>query len=218
MEQQETKDQKKKKSRKWLWAIVIAAGLIVLVLLFLPSILSTSGGTEFLEGRISSAVDGDVKMGNLSVGWLSGIKVDNFVFEGPQGATRVQAEKITSRPRLWRLITGRLALEDTVIDKPDVQLTVTQEGRIKGLEDEEKEEKEERPTKKMEIGPLELKVNDGRAVIRQAMGDSQYRQVELRNIASTVNLQGGASSLALSMAVASNGQEGAVEALSLIHI
>ncbi len=215
MEPQETKkESKKRRSHKWLWGLAIIAVAGLLLLLLLPYLLSTSGGTQFLENRISSAVDGEVKMGSLSLGWFSGVRVNDFVFEGPEGATRVRVDRITSKPQLFRLLLGRLALRDTVIDRPDVHLTVTQEGEIKGLGRAGDEEKKRPSSQKMEIGPLDLKVNDGRALIRQAMGGDRYRPVEFRNIASTVNLPsgGGTSNASLSMAVAADGKEGTVEA------
>lgn len=216
MDQQEQNEEKPKRhSHKWLWGVAIIAGLVLLLFLLLPSILSTSGGTRFVESRLSSAVDGSVSMGDLSVGWFGGVKVSDFVFEGPDGATRLQASRISSNPRYWSLLSGRLALGDTVIDSPDVRLTVTKQGEIKGLSDEQEEE--DKPGQKMQIGPLDLKVSDGRALIRQATGENQYEQVEFRNIASTVSVQSGgkASSLALSMGVAADGQAettGTVEA------
>lgn len=205
------KGPKQKKSRKWLRILAIGAVLILLLLLILPPILSSSGGTAFLLRRINRSLDGTLDMEDLSFGWLAGVKIRNLTFEDTAGHTQIQVESITARPKLLGLLGGTVSLADAVIERPDVQITVPQHKPSTPASRGEAPEKKEAGYR---IGPVDLQVRQGRAVIEQIRPAGQPLRLEVRNFASTVQLDkpGKPSSLDVSMNLSDGSKEATIAA------
>lgn len=204
--EQQDQGNTKKPFRRIAWIIGIAICVILLLLLSVPWILSSSGGTDFLLGRINKSMDGTLGMKDLSVGWLSGVQIQDLTFEDPTGQTQVKVDSITSHPSLLGLLGGRLTLGKTIVESPDIKITLpplqtpeetgkpaTQAGREKPSE--------------LALGSMDLEVRDGRAVIEQLRPSAEPLRLEVRNFTSTVQLQkpGGRSSLDMSMQLADGG-------------
>jgi hypothetical protein len=118
--QEEPQVQETKRSRKWPW---IAGGVLILIIgvvLLIPVFLSSSGFTRWVQAKISSSTGGQTKIGNLSVGWLSGVRVANFSFRGPNGWAAVDIDRITAQPSYSRLLGGTLAVDHAEIDQPHI--------------------------------------------------------------------------------------------------
>lgn len=204
---------KKKPFRRIAWGIGIAAGILLLLLLTVPWILSSSGGTDFLLGWINRSLDGTLGMEDLSVGWLSGVQITKLTFEDTTGQTRVRVDSIRTHPNLLGLMGGRLSLGETVVDRPDVQITLpppqVTETEKKPAPAEKKDKRTEFP-----LDSVDLEVRDGRAVIEQLRPSAESLRVEVRNFASTVRLQepGKESSLDVSMELADSRKEATLQA------
>lgn len=185
------------------------AGLLLLLFFAVPLILSSSGGTRFLLGKINHSVDGQVGMDTFSVGWFSGVKLTNLTYDSDDGATQVKVGRVQTQPRYSALLSGRVDLGKTVIDRPQIYVKVSSPTPPSPASPTTMPK--ERPagtTFMLPVHLIDLEVLDGNATIELLDADAQMRRVTFKNIASTVvlNEPGQASRLNLSVDVA-NGQE-----------
>jgi hypothetical protein len=113
----------RKRSKKWLWVLAGAFVFIfILIVLLTPVALSSQGFTRWLGAKIGDAAGGQAGIGDLSIGWLKGVRVADFSFRGQDGWAQVDIGRITTRPRLAGLLGGNLALNSTVIDQPRIAI------------------------------------------------------------------------------------------------
>ncbi len=112
----------RKQSRKWPWVLTGMLIFIILIVLLAPVALSSRSFAHWLGARIGDAGGGQAGIGDLSVGWLKGVRVADFSFRGQDGWAQVDIGRITTRPRLAGLLSGNLALNRTVIDQPRVAI------------------------------------------------------------------------------------------------
>ena len=122
MGKQEHSEQKRKHARKWPWVLGGVLVLLVLIVLLVPVILSSGGFTRWLQGQISQSTGGEADIGDLSVGWLHGVRVADFQFRAQNGWANIDIDRITAHPKFSSLLSGNLALDRTVIDQPQVRI------------------------------------------------------------------------------------------------
>ncbi|NIN07051.1 MAG: hypothetical protein GTO43_12010, partial [Armatimonadetes bacterium] len=108
--------------RIWLWVLGIILILILLIVLLVPVVLSSGRFTRWVQARISHSTGGQADIGDLTVGWLSGVRVADFSFRGQNGWPQVDVDHITTQPSYSSLLTGNLALRRTVIDQPRIAI------------------------------------------------------------------------------------------------
>src|SRR4030042_95522 len=113
---------KRRRSRKWPWVLGGILVLIILIVLLIPVVLSSRGFTRVTQATINRSTGGQTDIGDLSVGWLKGIRVADFSFRGENGWAEVDIGRITSRPSYSSLLGGPLALGRTVVDQPRVAI------------------------------------------------------------------------------------------------
>jgi hypothetical protein len=208
---EKTADTKKKsKLLRWLtWIAGGFAGIVLAILFATPMLLSSSGGTRFLLGKINNSVDGQVGMDDFSVGWFSGVKLTNLTYESGDGATQVKVGRIETQPKVAALIGGRIDLGKTVIEQPQILLKVSSptEKETSSTPGSSKGGSGSEPLV-IPLHKINLEVLNGKATIELKDTDSQVRRVTFKNIASTVEMNdpGTESRLNLSLDVA-NGQE-----------
>ena len=185
------------------WLIVI----VVVLLALAPSLLSSRLGTKIVQSKLGKALGGTVEMGNLSLGWFSGLKIDNLTFTDLKNGTSVEIREVRSRPLLLALLHGRIALEKTVIDKPQVQLTVQSpkpsDGSVKS-----ESPKAKAPAPAFAMDTLNLAVQDGQLVLNMQSPDRPSQRVEFQGFASMVDLRpaGQASQFSMLTQVVQPGQ------------
>ena len=202
-----TKIKPKKKTGKKLLKLVLALVviLVVLVLLLVPAFISSGQARQIILAKINGSVAGKTHFSDLSVGWLKGIKVEDFSFKDNAGQLSVQVRQIVTKPHYGSLLTGNLSFGQTLIDTPNVQID------LKDL----KEQKPGSPSRKvpaksathsivLPVKRMELILNDGNVRVT----DPKSGTVELSRINSKVNLQpsGQQSNFDLTMAVAQAGK------------
>jgi len=185
------------------WFLIVVAGLILLVFFGVPLYLSSSGGTNFLLGKINQSVDGQVQMDDFSIGWFKGVHLSNLSYADSSGSTSVTVDSIKTQPRYMALLGGKVKLGKTVIDRPQVYLKVPQEKTQPAVSDDSKPEAEE-PAASAPVFPvnqMNLELIDGSATIELVGNGSQ--KVRFTNIASNVQLAdaGKPSALDISMDV-----------------
>ncbi|MEN6427801.1 MAG: DUF748 domain-containing protein [Phycisphaerales bacterium] len=190
--------------RKWPWVLAGSFGLlIILIVLLTPVALSSQGFTRWLGARISDAAGGQAGIGNLSIGWLKGVRVADFSFRGQDGWAQVDIGRITTKPRLAGLLGGRLALNGTVIDQPRIAID------LRHLPPSTEEEPASIDMDSL-AGLNDVTVHDGSFQLTDAGG----RTVRLASLDSTVTVKpaGQTSRFAVSSVVAQAETPGRIQA------
>lgn len=119
-EGQQEREKGSRRRRRWPWIVGGVLILIFLVVLLIPVILSSNGFTRWLQGTIGRSTGGQANIGDLSVGWLKGVRVTNFRFRTENDWAQVDIDRIATQPSFRRLLGGALALDRTVIDRPRI--------------------------------------------------------------------------------------------------
>lgn len=206
-----------KKSKKGLKVLIgtlaAAAGLVLVVVLLVPMYISSDGGKNMIVGKINESIDGKVEMQDLKMGWFSGVKLTDLKFADNAGTTSVNIKEITTKPKYVSLITGSVALGKTVIDKPQVEITVK---KPQAMQSEKSTEDKTSETENKDDGfadgrfmlpDVELEVIDGNVKIN--LEDAEMMQsVELKNIASKIDLNPAGQTSMFDVALAVVGDEG----------
>lgn len=216
MAKQENKQETRKKSVKRRLLIWLGVGVAVVLLLIglLPAFLSSNAGTSFLLAQLNRSMGGTLTVDDLSLGWFGGVRVQNLFWQDQSGDMQVQIASLKARPKLLALLTGRIALTDAVLDSPRVQMKVPAAPSSAPSSPVEKTQTAKSDSV-YRIGPIELEVRQGQAVLEQACLNGQPpMRLEVRNLASTVvlNASGKDSAVSVSMNVGDGRQEGTVEA------
>jgi len=111
-----------RRAKRWLW---VPAGLfvfLILIVLLIPTALSSQRFTRWLVARISAGTGGQASIGSLSIGWLRGVQVADFSFRGQDGWAQVNVGRITTKPSYASLLSGSPGLDRTVIEQPRVAI------------------------------------------------------------------------------------------------
>lgn len=186
------------------WIVVISAGIVLLIFFGVPLFLSSSGGTNMLVGKINQAVDGQVQMDDLSVGWFKGIKATNVTYADSAGTTSVKVGRIEAQPKLGALLGGKVKLGKTLIEKPEVYIKVAD---LQGTGDApQKAASKEQAPPVFPVQQIDLEVREGKATVE--LPGTIPQTVTFTNIASKVQLAeaGKPSSLDVSMNVDDSSQ------------
>lgn len=103
--------------------IVIAAVvcLVGLLLLFLPSILSSDAGKNFLIHRIQQNTEATLTINEISLGWTKPQKIDGFHYE-KKGDMVLSFESFTLDASFWNLLFRKGGLGETSLVKPQLIL------------------------------------------------------------------------------------------------
>ncbi len=210
---------KKSLAKKLLWILGVVVIVVVLLVLFLPTLASTSAGKQLILGQINRAVDGQVEVKSLSLGWFSGLKLSGVSFKDNAGTTVVSVDEIRLNPKLSSLLRGQINLSDGLIDKPAVEIVVKAEPEKSVSEPAEKQPKSSDQTGgQAMVLPLEklgLELRQGSAIIKTTQPP---QTLEFKNISTKVNINpvGQASTLTFALAVAGMGEPGDVKATATI--
>lgn len=113
---------RKFKHRRWPWVLLGVLGVIVLALILTPVYLSSDSFKQMLQARVGRSTGGRLSIGDLSVGWLKGIKVSDLSFRKEAGWASVSVKGIDAQPRLAALLGGTLSLGQTVIERPQIEI------------------------------------------------------------------------------------------------
>ncbi len=187
--------------------LLVLPVLLILLIALIPTLVSSGPGTRFIQSKLGKVLAGTVEMGDLSIGWFSGLRIDNLKFTDSQG-TSVVIRQVRSRPLLGSLLRGRIGLEETVIDKPQVQLTVQTPKPSDAVE------KTEAPKPKgtsaaIPLDTLKLAVQEGQIILDLQTPDKPSQRVEFQDFTSKVDLRpaGQASQFFVQTQVAQPGQD-----------
>jgi hypothetical protein len=197
-EQKPERPKTRKRLGRWFWVLITVVGLIILITVLTPVILSSKEFTRWVQARISRSTGGEATIGDLSVGWLKGVRIADFRYRGPQGWTEVDVGQIIATPSLGSLLGGTLALDRAVVNRPRIAVDLR-----------ERPPSEAASVDMNDLRRLhELVVRDGSIQLTNTAG----RTVQITDLNSdlTVRPPGRTSSLDANFAVPSGQQPGRV--------
>ncbi|MCB1109341.1 MAG: hypothetical protein KDK64_00005, partial [Chlamydiia bacterium] len=102
--------------KKWIWTVIVGCvGVILLFLIFLPTILSSDAGTRFLIRRVENQTGGTLTVRNLQLSWLGEQKIDALQFQEGKGFL-LTFDTLTSDCSFWNLLFRRGSVGKTQIN------------------------------------------------------------------------------------------------------
>ncbi|MGB7158125.1 MAG: hypothetical protein WBD40_08670 [Tepidisphaeraceae bacterium] len=160
----------KKKKRTWLKVIGALLLVLILLIVFLPTIASTGPVKSFVVNKVNENLNGKVQVNDWSIGWASGIDIDGVKVLDAQGITVLTVSRVRVPMSLINAARGNYALGDVLIDKPDlVKLEIDDEGRT-NLEKLVKEDPSKPREPKPEEETGELPHFSGKVTIKELRG------------------------------------------------
>lgn len=80
------------------------AVVLLLLIAFLPTILSTGWGKEKLVELVNARISGKAEIKNLSLGWFGPQSIDGFALKDPQGTTVISIDNVKADASLISLL------------------------------------------------------------------------------------------------------------------
>lgn len=109
--------------RRVIWSLLVLVPAVALLVLLLPTLISTGTGTSWVVGVLNDRIAGRVTIDNLSVGWFSGQKITGIALDDPDGKTVAVLDQIDAPDMsLWSLLRGNLNLGTVHIVNSNTQL------------------------------------------------------------------------------------------------
>jgi hypothetical protein len=187
-----------------LWTLLFLSVAFLIPFFAIPAYLSSGSGRNFILGKINDSLDGKVNVDSISMGWFSGVTADRLNFTNPSGSTKMTAEKIAAFPSYLSLLGGRVSIDQAVIDKPYLSITIdkTKTQETKGASTSEAGPKSSPPA--IPLNKVNLTINQGNCKIIAPDAMQVMQTLELKNINSKIAIRplGSKSSFDVSMTVA----------------
>lgn len=119
--------------RRWPRRLLMLAGLLlalaVVLVLLLPTLLSSAAGRGFVFGAVSDSVAGEVEVDGLSLGWFGGQSLTGLVVRGEDGAEVARVGRIDlPDATLVGLLSGGLAVGEARIESVTADIVGYEDG------------------------------------------------------------------------------------------
>ncbi|MCH9703544.1 MAG: hypothetical protein K0U13_02010 [Chlamydiae bacterium] len=111
---------------RWFWLGFFC--LVVAILAFLPTILSTDRGKDLLVSWINSGISGELRVEELHLSWRGPQKAKNLKLTDQRGVTIASVESLSTNTSLVTLIFNRHSYGSTTVMRPSLLLERTQGG------------------------------------------------------------------------------------------
>src|SRR4051812_35092132 len=118
-----SKPEPKRKRRRWPFVLGGIIVVLLLLVLFAPTILSAGPFKSMALGIVNDNLDGKVEVADWSLGWNSGITVNGLKLYDDQNTLILQASRVRTELSIWKALTSsftKLALGRTDIDNLDL--------------------------------------------------------------------------------------------------
>lgn len=130
---QDAKAKPKRKRRLWVWALglvgILCIGLLLLVLL-LPTILSTGFVRSTVVGKVNNLLNGQLQIDSWSVGWFSPVGVQGVTIKDDTGRQILQLPQFQTHLSLLDMIRGKFALGEIKVENLDMLIVRGADGKI----------------------------------------------------------------------------------------
>ena len=111
------------KRRRWPRILAGGAVLLLLVIVFLPQILSSRVGRKFVVSYISGLTNSPVTVESVSTSWFGGTSIRHLTIKDPMGR-RIGFKNFHCEASLWKLLSGRFELGDCTIDDLNIEYVI----------------------------------------------------------------------------------------------
>jgi hypothetical protein len=101
--------------RRWPRVLLGCAGLGLVILVFLPQILSSKVGRKLVVSSIAAKTNSKVTLASFRTSWFGGTTIRYLNISDAAGRG-IGAKSITTQASLWNLLRGRYKLGDCTID------------------------------------------------------------------------------------------------------
>lgn len=101
----------KQSPRRSLFRLLVFCGFFLSVLievLLVPTIGSSSWGTQLLTRQLEKKIDGTIHIRSLSLSWFSGQKLEGLEIKGVDGSTILSLESVKTTASLLPLLFGKI--------------------------------------------------------------------------------------------------------------
>jgi hypothetical protein len=119
----------------------IALGALVLLIVLLPTLLSTSVGQNAIRSWLRGNVEQKVEFGSLDLGWMSGVRVEGLKVADESGRALLEVPTVTVDASLFPMLFGKVHARRILVQDPVVYVA-------KGTDEERKKAKEPHAEKK----------------------------------------------------------------------
>jgi hypothetical protein len=182
---------KKPKRRAWkivLWVIIGVVVVLVLgVAVGVPAYVSSASCREMILSKANAAGIGAVDFASLSMSWGNGINVSSISYNDKAAGLSATVKDFSTKPKYMSLLTGNIALGETVIDEPRVDIDIAKL-KQKTEETTNAEQRTQKAEQKAQAGlpisQIDLIVKNGDVRITGGA-----KAVEVSQINTTINLR-----------------------------
>src|SRR3954447_15020977 len=107
---------KPKRRRRWPYVIGSLLLLLVLLVLLAPTIAGTSPVRSIIVGQVNQRLNGKVEIGELSLGWMSSVKVGGLKVFDSAGSQILELPRLTTELSLLNAVRGKLHFGKVTVD------------------------------------------------------------------------------------------------------
>lgn len=118
----------KKKKRRVLRFFLYLFVFLVLLVALLPTLISTSWGTNLALSFVNKTIPGSIEVDDLSVGWFSGASIEGLKIKDPEGKTIIAADMSAPSVKLFSLLTGSRQLGDITLTATTCEIIAYDDG------------------------------------------------------------------------------------------
>ena len=119
---------KPKRKRNGLRVAISLFVIVLLLVAFAPSILSSGFGRDMIAGIIDGKIKGSVKLGELSLSWFGGQRIGEIQLLDPDGKRVVTIKSVSTELSLVSAIRGNLNLGKTKLSGIHADVIVDDDG------------------------------------------------------------------------------------------
>jgi hypothetical protein len=165
-----------KRKRRWLRIVLIIVLLLVVLIALLPTIASTGPVRGMILSRANDAIQGQIAIDSLSLGWFSGQRIEGITITDPQDRQVVAVAVVEWSRGLLGAVFAGLDLGEVTVDQPDLTLYVKPEGGVSlsdAVAPKKPSEPKEEPSEPFDTEGLKLaaRLTGGRVRIVQPDGE-----------------------------------------------
>ncbi|HEX8915089.1 MAG TPA: hypothetical protein VF796_22245 [Humisphaera sp.] len=163
----------------------VVAGLLVL-LLFTPTIVSTTPVRNFVLSKVNANLNGRVTIEDWSVSWSNGLAVRGVQVYDDQNRQVLQLDSATTQLSLLKAIRGDLALGDTTVNGLVANVVIFPDGSVNLAKLAKPSDKPDEPAGDLPRVSGRFKLVNARATIDRQLPDGSTQTVQLTNIGGDV--------------------------------
>lgn len=179
----ETPSVQRPRGRARQMALIGAVSFAVLAW-FAPLIVAKSGLLHWLARNAAAGYNLDVDFGSASLGWMSGIELDDLTVSDTKGTKLLDVASLDIDRALWRLALDQSNLGNVRIERPTIEVTLRADGTnvedlLASIAGEATPEEPSSPGSAADAPPaLALEVIDGTIVLNDEVSARKWKIAE----------------------------------------